>query len=84
LYDDRVCAILTGVPAAELHAEITEWMDTLDESEWDRVVIAIDRLATLGENGADAVLTCARTRTVRAAVHARARHAADDCARLNP
>ncbi len=32
----------------ELHDEISEWMGGLDTSEWDRVVVIIDRLADLG------------------------------------
>jgi putative component of toxin-antitoxin plasmid stabilization module len=38
-------AIMSGV---ELHDEIAEWMETLDDDEWDRVVVIIDRLADLG------------------------------------
>ena len=32
----------------ELHDEIVEWMDSLDDDEWDRVVVVIDRLVALG------------------------------------
>jgi phage-related protein len=32
----------------ELHDEVVSWMATLNEREWNRVVVAIDRLATLG------------------------------------
>lgn len=32
----------------ELHDEIVEWMDTLDDDEWDRTVVVIDRLVALG------------------------------------
>jgi len=32
----------------ELHDEIADWMDTLDDSEWHRTVVVIDRLAELG------------------------------------
>jgi hypothetical protein len=32
----------------ELHDEIVEWMDSLNDEEWDRVVVVLDRLATLG------------------------------------
>ena len=35
---------------SELHDEVTEWMDTLDDTEWDRTVVVIDRLATLGSS----------------------------------
>lgn len=34
----------------ELHDEIVEWMDTLDDPEWDRTVVVIDRLAALGSS----------------------------------
>lgn len=34
----------------ELHSEVVEWMETLDEAEWDRTVVVIDRLATLGSS----------------------------------
>ena len=32
----------------ELHDEIVEWMDSLADDEWDRTIVVIDRLATLG------------------------------------
>ena len=32
----------------ELHDEIYEWMDSLGDAEWERVVVVVDRLATLG------------------------------------
>ena len=34
----------------ELHDEIVEWMDSLDDSEWGRIVVVIDRLLTLGSS----------------------------------
>ena len=34
----------------ELHDEVVEWMDTLGDTEWDRTVVVIDRLATLGSS----------------------------------
>lgn len=34
----------------ELHDEIVEWLDTLREQEWDRVVVIVDRLADLGSH----------------------------------
>ncbi len=34
----------------ELHDEIVDWMDLLDEHEWDRTVVVIDRLAALGSS----------------------------------
>ena len=38
------------VADVELHDEIVEWMDSLDEHEWDRTVVIIDRLASLGSS----------------------------------
>ena len=32
----------------ELHDEVVEWMATLNDDEWDRTVVVIDRLAQLG------------------------------------
>ena len=34
----------------ELHDEIVDWMDLLNDDEWDRTVVVIDRLATLGSS----------------------------------
>ena len=34
----------------ELHDEVVEWMETLGDAEWDRTVVVIDRLATLGSS----------------------------------
>ncbi len=39
---------MSGVAGVELHDEIVEWMASLAESEWDRTVVVIDRLAALG------------------------------------
>jgi phage-related protein len=38
------------VAELELHEEVVEWMDTLDDVEWDRTVVVIDRLAALGSS----------------------------------
>jgi putative component of toxin-antitoxin plasmid stabilization module len=38
------------VAALELHDEVVEGMDTLDDAEWDRTVVVIDRLAALGSS----------------------------------
>lgn len=38
------------VADVELHDEIVDWMDSLDEHEWDRTVVIIDRLASLGSS----------------------------------
>jgi putative component of toxin-antitoxin plasmid stabilization module len=32
----------------ELHDEIVGWMDSLDDDEWDRTVVVIDRLVARG------------------------------------
>ena len=32
----------------ELHDEIVDWMSSLDDADWNRTVVAIDRLAGLG------------------------------------
>ncbi len=39
---------MTPVLDVELHDEVVDWMDTLDDDEWDPTVVVIDRLATLG------------------------------------
>jgi hypothetical protein len=36
------------VADVELHDEIVRWMLDLPDSEWDRVVVIVDRLAILG------------------------------------
>jgi len=38
------------VAELELHDEIVDWMASLDDTEWDRTVVVIDRLATLGSS----------------------------------
>jgi putative component of toxin-antitoxin plasmid stabilization module len=38
------------VAEVELHDEIVDWMDSLDDDEWDRTVVVIDRLADLGSS----------------------------------
>ena len=32
----------------ELHDEIAAWMESLDDNEWERTVVVMDRLAALG------------------------------------
>lgn len=39
---------MDGVADIELHDEVTDWMGTLDDTEWQRTVIVIDRLAEIG------------------------------------
>lgn len=46
--DDRIFAILSLVADVELHDEIVDWMSSLDDADWNRTVVAIDRLAGLG------------------------------------
>lgn len=35
-------------PEIELHDEVVQWMDGLDDDDWERTVVAIDRLVALG------------------------------------
>lgn len=42
--------MMLSVVKVELHDELVDWMDTLDDDEWDRVVVVIDRLAALGSS----------------------------------
>ena len=39
-----------GVAEIELHDEVVEWMAALDDAEWDRTVVVIDRLIALGSS----------------------------------
>lgn len=39
---------MSRVPEVELHDEVVDWMDSLDDDEWNRTVVVIDRLAVLG------------------------------------
>jgi len=39
---------MAGVAEVELHDEVVEWLGTLTDREWDRVVVIVDRLAGLG------------------------------------
>ena len=41
---------MADVADVELHDEVVEWMDSLDDDEWDRTVVVIDRLAVLGSS----------------------------------
>lgn len=38
------------VAELELHDEIVEWIDSLDDAERNRTVVVIDRLAELGSS----------------------------------
>jgi putative component of toxin-antitoxin plasmid stabilization module len=38
------------VAELELHDEVVEWMDSLDDAEWDRTVVVIGRLVGLGSS----------------------------------
>jgi putative component of toxin-antitoxin plasmid stabilization module len=48
LYDHRIGAMIVRVSEIELHDELVDWMDTVDDTERDRAVVVIDRLAELG------------------------------------
>ena len=111
--------MIVGVVTVELHDEIVDWMDSLDDDEWDRVVVIVDRLAAVGstarmplsrslgdglfelrftlgptarrityrftKDGRVVLLTAFRKqRNNERAEVARARKAAEDCARRNP
>lgn len=34
----------------EIHNEIVDWMGSLDDDEWDRMVVVIERLAAVGSS----------------------------------
>lgn len=103
----------------ELHDEIVEWIDSLDDDEWCRTVVVVDRLVTLGSSARmplskslgdglfelrftlgptarrityrftndDRVVlltTFRKQRNNERTEIARARKAAEDCARTNP
>lgn len=40
--------MMAHVLEVELHDEVVSWMDSLGATEWQRTVVVIDRLATLG------------------------------------
>ncbi len=50
LCDHRSNAILEGVAEIELHDEVRDWVAALDEAEWARVAVVIDRLVELGSS----------------------------------
>ena len=111
--------MMVCVITVELHDEIVDWMDSLDDDEWNRVVVIVDRLAAVGssarmplsrslgdglfelrftlgttarrityrftKDGRVVLLTTFRKqRNNERAEVARARKAAEDCARMNP
>lgn len=111
--------MIISVVTVELHDEIVGWMDSLDDDEWDRVIVVVDRLADLGpsarmplskslgdglfelrftlgpsarrityrftKDGRVVLLTTFRKqRNNERTEIARARRAAEDCARRNP
>lgn len=41
-------AIIWFVADLELHDEVVEWMEGLNDDEWDRTVVVINRLAEIG------------------------------------
>jgi putative component of toxin-antitoxin plasmid stabilization module len=36
------------VVEVELHDEVVTWIDSLEDTEWERTVVLVDRLASLG------------------------------------
>ena len=42
--------MVVHVAELELHDEVVAWMDSLDDVEWDRTVVVIDRLVGLGSS----------------------------------
>jgi hypothetical protein len=40
--------MIVRVVEVELHDEVVDWMDSLDDDDWDRVIVVIDRLGVLG------------------------------------
>lgn len=49
--------MIVTVTAVELHDEVVQWLDTLSDRDWDRVVVIVDRLAENGIAGSDAALS---------------------------
>lgn len=39
---------MVDVVEVELHDEVVDWLATLADAEWERVVVTVDRLADLG------------------------------------
>jgi putative component of toxin-antitoxin plasmid stabilization module len=39
---------MSGVAEIEAHDEVVEWFDELSQNEWERTLVVIDRLASLG------------------------------------
>ena len=48
LCDDRMLGMIVPVAEIELHDEVEHWINGLDDADWDRVRIVIDRWASLG------------------------------------
>ncbi len=40
--------MMAQVVDVELHDEVVDWMASLDDNQWQRTVVVIDRLAALG------------------------------------
>jgi hypothetical protein len=80
------------VSEIELHDEVVDWMDSLDDREWNRTVVVIALASTarrityrFTNDGRIVLLTTFRKqRNNERAEMDRARKAADDCARRNP
>lgn len=77
-------AMMVRVAVVELHDEVVDWMGSLDDDEWDRVVVVIDRLAALGSSARMPLSESLKQRNNERTEIARARRAAEDCARRNP
>ena len=78
------------VAEVEAHDEVVEWLDGLNQSEWHRTSVVIDRLASVvsyrfTRDGRIILLTTFRKQrnNERAEVD-RARKAARNCAEKNP
>lgn len=111
--------MISRVVTVELHDEVVDWMDSLEDDEWDRVVVVVERLVVLGSSarmplskslgdglfelrftlGSTArrityrftkdgrmvlLSTFRKQRNNERTEVARARRAADECARRNP
>jgi len=48
LRDYRIAAILSAVAEVELHDEVVDWLFSLEDVQWKRAVVVVDRLAEIG------------------------------------
>ena len=49
--DHGIRAIVCEVAEIEAHDEVVEWFDELSQDDWERTLVVIDRLASVGSNG---------------------------------